>query len=78
MTAYSLTVICLLVLGFCLARLHQQRSEFKNLISCHPIIKACTGLISRQKLIEHAAKDIFSFEELCARLIFNTVTRIAL
>ena len=35
-------------------------------------------LIFHQKLIEHAAKDIFSFEELCARLIFNVITRIAL
>jgi cytochrome P450 len=35
-------------------------------------------LIFHQKLIEHAAKDIFSFEELCARLTFNAITRIAL
>jgi hypothetical protein len=34
--------------------------------------------IFRQKLTEHATKDIFSFEELCAKLIFNTITRITL
>jgi cytochrome P450 len=35
-------------------------------------------LIFHQKLIEHATKDIFSFEALCARLIFKAITRIAL
>jgi hypothetical protein len=45
MTAYSLTVIFLLVLGYYLVRLHQQKSTFKNLVSCHPIIKAYIELM---------------------------------
>ncbi|KAH8782250.1 hypothetical protein F5882DRAFT_462872 [Hyaloscypha sp. PMI_1271] len=35
-------------------------------------------LIFRQKLIDHAMKDILSSEESCARLIFNAITRITL